>query len=140
MLETAQSSLRTVGIVGLLFHPKTALGRIMRYGAASFSGAVIDLAAFALLIAGGLGTGSAAVVGYTLGTAWHFQMICHTLQRAVFAGSGIFGLVVTFCIITLGMESGFNAIESKLAALCVTFASVWLARLLSIIAEDRLAL
>ncbi len=139
MLETARSSLNTVGIFDRLLGLDTLAGRILRYGIASASGTIIDLTAFALLVAGGIDIGLAAACGYLLGTARHWQIFRHTRQKGLFVASGGLGVALTTCIVTLSVESGFDAAPSKIAAMCASFASVWLVRLLFVVAEDRLA-
>lgn len=151
MLETAPTSRRTVGLVGRLFAPSTLAGRFVRYSFASASGTVIDLMAFALLISGGIGVGVSAATGYLLGTVWHWEVTSkkvfpdrlaldrrrRRLQQGQFFASALLGLILTTCIVKLGTLQGFDAAPAKFAAMCASFTSVWLVRLLFVFAEER---
>ncbi|MDY7099407.1 MAG: GtrA family protein [Pseudomonadota bacterium] len=145
MLETARSSQCTIGLLGA----RTLSGRFVRYGFASLTGTLIDLAAFSLLVSGGIAAGIAAACGYALGTLWHWQVSSRFVfadrlankgrgrmrQQALFLASAIMGLVVTVCVVTLAVQIGASAGAAKFAAMCVAFTSVWLTRLLLVFAE-----
>lgn len=129
--------------------PASLPGRFMRYGFASASGTVIDLAAFALLVWGGIGAGFAAAIGYALGTLWHWQVSSRMVfadrladpgtarrrQHAMFFASALLGLALTTAIVTLGVMQGFAPGYAKFAAMFVAFTSVWLIRLSFVFSE-----
>ncbi|MGB3471705.1 MAG: GtrA family protein [Erythrobacter sp.] len=133
-----------------LLAPHTLTGRFVRYGVASASGTVVDLAAFGLMLAGGVGAGLAAVCGYTLGTLWHWQVSRRFVfadrlarhkggrgrQQSLFFASALLGVILTYCIVELGTQTGFAPTPAKIAAMCAAFTSVWLVRLLFVFAED----
>ena len=147
MLETARSS----KLAGGLFAPNTLAGRFVRYGFASASGTVIDLAVFGLLIWSGIVVWIAAPAGYALGTLWHWQVSRRMVfpdrtaaqgegrarQQVLFVASALLGLALTTCIVTLGVQSGFDPAPAKFTAMCVAFTSVWLVRLLFVFAESE---
>lgn len=151
MLETARSSKATIGIVGALFAPHTLAGRFARYGLASAGGTVIDLMAFGLLVWGGIGVGIAAASGYALGTVWHWQMTSRTVfpdrlaqtgegrmrQQALFFATALMGLVLTTCVVKIGVLQGVDPVYAKIAAMCASFTSVWLLRLMFVFAESQ---
>jgi len=155
MLETARSSQCTTGlaarVVRSLLAPRTRTGRFVRYGFASASGTVVDLAAFGLMLAGGVGAGLAAMCGYTLGTMWHWQVSSRFVfadrlapqkggrgrQQSLFFSSALLGVVLTYCIVELGTQAGFAPTSAKVSAMCAAFASVWLVRLLFVFAEEQ---
>lgn len=151
MLETARSSQATVGIVGSFFAPHTLPGRFARYGFASVSGTVIDLMAFSLMVWGGIEAGFSAACGYALGTLWHWQVSSRMVfadrladkglgrrrQQALFVASALMGLILTTCIVKIGVYQGFAPAPAKFAAMCAAFTSVWLVRLLFVFAENR---
>ncbi|MEM1196846.1 MAG: GtrA family protein [Pseudomonadota bacterium] len=151
MLETSRGSKATLGVIGGCFAPHTLAGRFVRYAFASASGTVIDLLAFALLVWGGLGLGLAAASGYALGTVWHWQVTSRRVfpdrladrgeprrrQQAMFFASAGLGLALTLCIVKIGVWQGLAPSSAKFAAMCASFASVWLVRLLFVFAEDR---
>jgi len=147
MLEAVRSSRPD----GRMLAPDTLAGRFVRYGFASASGTVIDLAAFALLVWGLAPAWFAAFVGYALGTLWHWQVSSRivfadrtcakgagrTRQQVLFAASALLGLALTTLIVTLGVEAGFQPGVAKIAAMCAAFTSVWLVRLLFVFASNE---
>lgn len=151
MLGVSPLSRRAAGLWGRTLARSTLAGRFVRYSFASASGTVIDLMGFALLLNGGFGVGISAATGYLLGTLWHWEVTSRTVfadriaadtrgrrrQQAQFFASGMLGLILTTCIVKLGTLQGFDAAPAKFAAMCASFTSVWLVRLLLVFAEER---
>jgi len=120
--------------------------RLARYGFASISGTVVDLALFALLIATANGAGLAAAVAYIGGTAWHWIAAQHLARggmayarpKSVFIGSSLLGLGLTSGIVMTASYGGLDPVTAKMISMCATFSSVWLVRLMAIFdASDR---
>lgn len=151
MPNTAPIFRRAAGLGGGALSPTTLAGRFVRYCFASASGTVIDLMVFALLLSAGIGVGISAATGYLLGTLWHWEVTSRKVfadrlaadtrrrrrQQGQFFASALLGLILTTCIVKLGTLQGFEAAPAKFAAMCASFTSVWLVRLLFVFAEER---
>lgn len=118
--------------------------RFARYALASVCATVVDLGTFLLLYTAGMFAGVAAVVGYALGTFVHWLISSRAVfadrlakpgikrgaQQAAFVLSAILGLGLTAAIVTGAAAAGFDPRLAKLAAMAVSFLSVWLVRLI----------
>ena len=145
----ARSS-RNAFVAAGIFAPTQMAGRFVRYAFASASGTVIDLIVFGALLWVGSGTGLAAASGYALGTVWHWLITSRRVfpdrlaaqgdarrrQQVLFFASGALGLALTICVVKIGVLQGLDPAHAKFAAMCASFTSVWLVRLLFVFAPD----
>lgn len=116
--------------------------RLIRYGLASVGALAVDMGMFLALLSAGVWAASASAIGYCAGIIAHWLMssravfvgsvaeggMARTRQKALFVGSALVGLAVTFGIVWSGETAGVDPRISKLIAIVVSFAITWLLR------------
>ena len=116
--------------------------RLIRYGLASIGALAVDMGMFLALLSAGMWAASASAIGYCGGIVAHWLMssravfignvatgrTARTRQKALFVGSALVGLAVTFGIVWSGEAAGLDPRIAKLIAILVSFAITWLLR------------
>jgi putative flippase GtrA len=116
--------------------------RLIRYGLASAMALAVDMCLFLALLSAGMWAAAASVLGYGAGIVAHWLMssravftgkvaqrgAARAVQKALFVGSALIGLAVTFAIVWAGDAAGFDPRLAKLAAIGVSFAITWVLR------------
>lgn len=117
--------------------------RFARYVLASASGALVDIGSFLLLYGLGLAATLAAVAGYALGTLVHWLVSSRVVfpdrlarpglrrewQQVLFIASALLGVGLTALVVSRGVAVGVDPRLAKLAAMALSFLTVWLVRL-----------
>ncbi len=114
---------------------------LTRYLAASVIALVADVAVFSLLRMVDIYVGFAGVAGYCVGIVVHWSISSKFvfvgrakegegtyLQQALFAGSALLGLAITFITISLLSHLGFTAFYAKSTAVGLSFFAVFITR------------
>jgi len=116
--------------------------RLVRYVLASAGALALDMGLFLALLALGMWPAAASALAYCAGIAAHWLLSsravftgkvarrgrARAVQKALFAGSALVGLGVTFAIVWAGDSAGFDPRLAKLAAIGISFAITWLLR------------
>jgi putative flippase GtrA len=116
--------------------------RLVRYILASAGALAVDMGLFLALLSLGMWAAAASALAYCAGIAAHWLMSSRAVfagrvaargaararQKALFVGSALVGLAVTFAIVWTGDAAGFDPRLAKLAAIAVSFAITWLLR------------
>lgn len=117
--------------------------RLTRYGVASATGTIVDVACLSLLYAMGLAAALAAAIGYATGTLVHWLVSSRFVfpdrladaglqrggQQILFIASAVLGIALTSAIVSWGVEAGVHVLLAKAAAMIVSFMAVFLVRL-----------
>lgn len=115
---------------------------LVRYLVASALALAVDLAAFLLLLRGGMAAAPASAFGYSCGIVAHWLLssrkvfaggvatrgLERTRQKALFVGSALFGLALTTAIVAGASMAGLDPRLAKLAAIGASFTATWLLR------------
>lgn len=119
----------------------------IRYGFVSAAALAADLALFWTLLGSPMTPSLASGAGYAFGIAVHWLLSSRIVfakethrrgsmgrqrQKILFALSALLGLGITMTIVGVGSALGFDPRIAKLAAIAISFQSVWLVRRLYI--------
>ena len=116
--------------------------RLARYLAASVGALAVDMGAFLGLLTVGMAAGPASALGYSLGIAAHWLMSSRAVfhdrvaergrgrmvQKTLFVISALAGLALTFALVSLGEQAGFDPRLAKLVAIGASFALTYVLR------------
>jgi len=116
--------------------------RLARYLLASAGALGVDMGCFLALLALGTWPATASAIGYCMGILAHWLMssravfadtvaergFARTRQKAMFVGSALVGLVLTFAIVWAGDNLGADPRAAKLVAVAVSFTATWVLR------------
>ena len=125
-------------------------GTYVRYGLVSAAALGADLTLLRALLASGHAPELASAAGYSLGIVVHWFLSSRLVfaqqtrarrssgrnrQKLLFLLSALLGLGLTVFIVAVGTALGAEPLMAKLAAIVVSFQSVWLLRRLYIFAR-----
>lgn len=116
--------------------------RFAAYGIASAVALGFDMAAYLLLLAGGMAAPLAAVCGYSLGIAAHWLASSRVVfagrvaeagnarraQMGLFVASALVGLALTWLIVSMGVAAGLDPRLAKLSAIAASFIATFVLR------------
>ena len=131
---------REQGLPALIARLRDA--RFVRYLLASVGALAVDVGVFLALLTLGAWPAGASAIGYCTGIAAHWLMSSRAVftgnlasrgkarvrQQALFVGSALVGLGLTFGIVWIGDASGLDPRLAKIVAIAVSFAATWLLR------------
>ena len=116
--------------------------RLVRYGIASVAALAVDMGCFLALLSFSVAAATASALAYSAGIVVHWLVSSRTVftdtvaqcgprrtrQKALFVGSALVGLALTTVIVGVGDIAGIDPRHAKLAAVIVSFATIWLLR------------
>lgn len=113
-----------------------------RYIVASAGALSVDMGLFLMALQLGVAAGSAAIAGYCAGILAHWLLssrkvfadmarthgVARRRQKALFVGSALIGLAITYAIVHGGAVAGIDPRIAKLVAIVISFQTTWLMR------------
>ena len=113
-----------------------------RYLVASVGALSVDVGIFLILLKLSTAPATAAVIGYCAGILAHWLLSSRKVffdisrtqggarnkQKALFVGSALIGLAITYAIVQAGSMTSIDPRIAKLVAIAISFQTTWLLR------------